>query len=89
MSEFPQFFGVSPSQQNALDLFKDEWSTRLPDACGLVASTGPMRGCEDYRIEWFERIVGGFSGKRVLELGPLEEGHSYMLEKGGRRKLFR
>lgn len=48
-----------------------------------------MRGCEDYRIEWFERIVGGFSGKRVLELGPLEEGHSYMLEKGGRRKLFR
>lgn len=83
MSDFPQFFGTPPSPQNALDLFKGEWSTRLPDACGLVASTGPMRGCEDYRVEWFEPLAGGFAGKRVLELGPLEGGHAYMLERKG------
>jgi hypothetical protein len=83
MSDFPEFFGVAPSPQNALDLFKGEWSTRLPDACGLVASTGPMRGCEDYRVNWFEPLVGGYAGKRVLELGPLEGGHAYMLEQKG------
>jgi hypothetical protein len=80
MTEAPHFFNIEPSPQNALDLFKDEWSTRLPDACGLVASRGPMRGCEDYRVEWFERVVGGFAGKKVIELGPLEGGHAYMLE---------
>jgi len=88
MSDFPHFFGVPPSPQNALDLFKGEWSTRLPDATGLVASTGPMRGCEDYRVEWFSRMIGGFAGKRVLELGPLEGGHSYMLERGGASEVI-
>lgn len=83
MSDYPSFFGVAPSLQNALDLFKGEWSTRLPDQTGLVASTGPVRACEDYRINWFEKQVGGFAGKRVLELGPLEAGHTYMLELAG------
>lgn len=88
MAEFPHYFGVPPSAQNALDLFKGEWSTRLPDATGLVASTGPMRGCEDYRVEWFSRMIGGFAGKRVLELGPLEGGHGYMLERGGAAEVL-
>jgi hypothetical protein len=88
MSEFPSFFGVPPSLQHALDLFKGEWSTRLPDACGLVASTGPVRACEDYRVEWFESLIGGFAGKRVLELGPLEGGHAYMLEKMGAAEII-
>lgn len=84
MSDFPNFFTKAPNSQNALDLFKGEWSTRLPDSCGLVASTGPVRACEDYRIEWFEKFVsGGFKGKSVLELGPLEAGHSYMLQHAG------
>ncbi len=77
MSDFPNFFLQAPTAQNALDLFKGEWSTRLPDATGLVASTGPVRACEDYRVHWFEKhIPGGYAGKRVLELGPLEAGHS-------------
>jgi len=83
MDEFPSFFGVAPSPQNAFDLFKGEWSTRLPDDCGWVASTGPVRACEDYRIDWFEEQVGGFAGRRVLELGPLEAGHTYMLDRRG------
>lgn len=85
--DFPSYFGVAPSPQNALDLFKGEWSTRLPDDTGLVASTGPMRGCEDYRVEWFERLIGGFTGKRILELGPLEGGHAYMAEKRGAAEI--
>lgn len=85
MSDFPNFFGQLPTTQNAFDLFKGEWSTRLPDACGLVASTGPVRACEDYRIQWFEQRLpaGGYAGQRILELGPLEAGHSYMLYQAG------
>lgn len=81
-------FGKSPTHQNALDLFKDEWSSRLPDASGLVASLGPVRAFEDYRVEWYEPFVGGFQGKRVLELGPLEGAHAYMLEKRGASEVL-
>ncbi len=83
MADFPNYFDAVPSAQNALDLFKGEWSCRLPDETGLVASTGPVRAFEDYRIEWFSRAIGGFAGKRVLELGPLEAAHTYMVERAG------
>lgn len=84
MSDFPNFFAQVPSAQNALDLFKGAWFTRLPDATGLVASTGPVRACEDYRIRWFEKhLPNGYKGKCILELGPLEAGHSYMLQQAG------
>jgi len=83
MPDFPNYFDAGPSGQNALDLFKGEWSCRLPDETGLVASTGPVRAFEDYRIEWFSRAIGGFAGKRVLELGPLEAAHTYMVERAG------
>lgn len=82
------FFGKRPSHQNALDLFQGEWSTRLPDDSGLVASTGPVRACEDYRVDWYEPYVGGFAGKRVLELGPLEGGHTYMLDRRGASEVL-
>ncbi len=83
MPEFPNFFGVPPSPQHTFDLFKDEWSTRLPDACGWTAGTGPGRFCEDYRVTWAASKLGGFAGKQVLELGPLEGGHAVMLEQMG------
>lgn len=78
--DFPHFFGAHPNHQNAIDLFKGEWSTRLPDASGMIASTGPARHCEDYRVTWAARELQGFGGKTILELGPLEGGHAYMLE---------
>lgn len=87
MADFPTFFGVPPSPQNAFDLFKGEWSTRLPDACGWVASDGPLRACEDYRIEWLEEQIGRFDGLRVLELGPLEAGHTFMLHQKGAAEI--
>jgi SAM-dependent methyltransferase len=83
LPDLPNYFGTAPNPQHALDLFKGEWSTRLPDACGLVASTGPARLCEDYRVDWAARQLGGFAGKHILELGPMEGGHAYMLEKMG------
>jgi hypothetical protein len=38
---------------------------------------------EDQRIIWAEQQLGGFERKRVIELGPLEAGHTYMLEERG------
>lgn len=88
MTDFPNFFGRAPSSQNAFDLFKGEWSTRLPDWSGFVAGTGPARHCEDPRIIWAAEKLGGFLGKNVLELGPLEGGHSMMLEKMGAAQVL-
>jgi hypothetical protein len=71
-----------PSDQSALDIFKGEWSSRLPGIRKeLHAGSIPL--FEDARILWAADQFGGFHHKRVLELGPLEAGHSYMLESLG------
>ncbi|NER35428.1 MAG: DUF1698 domain-containing protein [Oscillatoria sp. SIO1A7] len=70
----------TPSAQNALDLFKGEWASKLPDLYKLEA--GHISVFNDVRIHWVaERL--GITNKTVLELGPLEAGHTYMLEKAG------
>jgi SAM-dependent methyltransferase len=38
---------------------------------------------DDGRIKWLKEEIGTFDGQSVLELGPLEGGHSYMLQKHG------
>ncbi len=88
MAEFPNHFREAPSPQHAFDLFKGEWFTRLPDACGWVASTGPARHCEDYRVHWAQEQLGSFAGQRILELGPMEGGHAYMLEQMGAAEVI-
>jgi SAM-dependent methyltransferase len=71
-----------PSPQLALDLFKDEWSSHLPPPLGdLQAGWLPL--FEDPRIEWAAEALGGVAGASILELGPLEGGHSWMLEQRG------
>ena len=71
-----------PSPQNALDIFKGEWASRLP---GQLASfqAGQIPLFEDSRVQWGIEQVGGVRGRAVLELGALEGGHTYMLEKNG------
>jgi hypothetical protein len=77
-----QYVRQAPSHQLALDLFKGEWWSALPDKFGpLQAGTVPL--FSDGRITWGDQVIGGFAGKSVLELGPLEGGHSYMIEAAG------
>jgi hypothetical protein len=71
-----------PSAQNALDIFKGEWASHLPPPCAELQS-GPLPLFEDPRISGFLTDIGGVAGKTVLELGPLEAGHSYMLDRAG------
>lgn len=63
-----------PAARNALEIFKDQWSSRIP-AFGM----GVADLFDDSRLHYFDREVGGFAGKRIIELGPLEGGHTYMM----------
>lgn len=88
MSEFKHFFGVPPSDQNALDLFAGEWSSQPPSSRPeLKAGNTPL--FDDPRITWAHDrlgemgLSGGFAGRTVLELGPLEGGHTYRLDRLG------
>jgi SAM-dependent methyltransferase len=78
---------AAPSNQNILEIFDGEWSSAMPDGSGLKSVPGPSRLFEDARIAWAEHTLGGFKGKDVLELGPLEGGHSFMLERAGARSV--
>ena len=71
-----------PSPQNAIDLFPGEWSSTFPAPLqDLQAGHTPL--FDDPRIEWALEHFGDISGYRVLELGPLEGGHTYRLTKAG------
>lgn len=80
-----QYIHSPPSHQNALDIFKGEWSSRFPQNLGLNAGNVPL--FEDSRVSWAIERLGGMSNKSILELGPLEAGHTYMLEKAGAQKI--
>ncbi len=68
-----------PSPQNAVDVFAEDWSSVLPDSVDV--DTGGFAALfDDPRIDWAVEMLGDIAGKRVLELGPLEGGHSYSLE---------
>lgn len=71
-----------PSDQNALDIFRGEWSSRMPShRSDLRAGQIPL--FEDPKIKWAISQIGGVEGRRVLELGPLEGGHTYILHEHG------
>jgi len=76
------YVASAPAPQNALDIFRGEWSSRLP-APLAQCQAGNANLFEDDRVTWFADQIGGIEGKTALELGPLEGGHSYMLEKLG------
>ena len=74
-----QYVSSSPGPRSALDIFKGEWVSKLPGQLARL-STGSIPLFEDPRVEWFVSQLGGIEEKTVLELGPLEGGHTYMLE---------
>lgn len=67
-----------PAHQNSFDLFKNEWSSSVPSF-----DTGGIPLFQDHRIDWLDSKCGGFRNKRILELGPMEAGHTFMMAKRG------
>ena len=72
-----------PGPQQVLDIFRGEWSSAMPAESGLQTQPGRAPLFEDDRVTWAVTQAGGVSGKRILEIGPLEGGHTYMLEQAG------
>ncbi len=78
---------TAPSSQNVLDIFEGEWASQLPRQYKLTTRPGTARLLEDSRIIWAEKTLGSFADWKVLELGPLEGGHAYMLQKRNARSV--
>lgn len=83
MSILDEYVTKAPSAQNMIDLFGGQWSSRLPPDCGLTATPGRASLFEDARLSWALDVFGGVVDQDVLELGPLEAGHTYMLHRAG------
>jgi len=81
-----QYAAAAPSPQQVLDIFKGEWSSALPAPyCDCKAGHVPVFG--DPRLKWGVERLGGVVDRRVIELGPLEGGHTWMLEQLGAAQI--
>lgn len=76
----------APCEQNIVDVFAGEWSSKMPVQSGLI-SGGFADAFADDRITWAESILGPLRDNDILELGPLEGAHSYMLHRLGVRTI--
>jgi len=82
MNVLDHYIASAPSPQAALDIFHGEWASKFPEPLADVTA-GPIPLFQDSRICWALEQMGGVKGQSILELGPLEAGHTYMLEKAG------
>ncbi|MCG3775315.1 MAG: tRNA (mo5U34)-methyltransferase [Nitrospira sp.] len=87
-----EYISKEPAAQFVVDLIEG-WTCSLPPAVGAVAGTLPLY--LDDRATWAINLLSkGAKGKAlseldmdVLELGPLEGAHSYMLEQRGAKSV--
>lgn len=66
-----------PTAQNAINILPG-WNQALPPEAGVIA--GQVGFYNDGRIRWAIEQFGSIEGKKILELGPLEAAHTYMLD---------
>lgn len=78
------FSSAMPSARETLGIFEDGWAESVP--CP-GSGAGPTGLYDDARIRWFLEVSPGVVGKSVLELGPLEGAHTWMLEQAGARRI--
>lgn len=73
---------AAPSPQNAIDIFRGGWASKLPPPYqDLTGGAAPLY--LDPRLATGVERLGGVAGKRILELGPLEAGHTYLMDRAG------
>ena len=73
-----------PSAQNAVDALPG-WNSALPGHVG--AKAGPAAFYNDPRILRALEQFGSIEGCKILELGPLEASHTYLLEREGAAEI--
>jgi protein-L-isoaspartate O-methyltransferase len=76
----------APSAQQTVDLFAGKWASRLPPPLEGVR-TGENLLFQDPKLPWAAEKLAELgvpvAGASVLELGPLEGGHTYLLSRMG------
>lgn len=77
---FDRYVISMPSHQNAVDVVPG-WNCSFPPEFAVTA--GSLATYQDPRIAWMLEKFGSAANKSVLELGPLEGGHTVMLERAG------
>ncbi len=87
MEILSQYVLKHPNAQNVLDIFANEWSSAMPNT-EWHTEPGKARLFDDPRLHWGIQTLGGVTGLKVLELGPLEGGHSYMLQNLGAQQVI-
>lgn len=81
---FGRYVEGLPTPQNAVDAVPG-WTCRLPPEVPATAGSLPLYA--DDRIGWMLGEFGTLEGLDVLELGPLEGSHTYMLEQAGAARI--
>jgi hypothetical protein len=71
----------APSPQAAVSVIKD-WISRFPPERG-INSGGHLDLFADERARWGLHTLGDLKGSKVLELGPLEGAHTWLLDRAG------
>ncbi len=88
--QFNKFEHRAPAAQNAIDIFSGKWACDLGTVCpGTKAGTSRLF-THDSRPKMLAEAFGSggrLDGMSVLELGPLEGGHTYQLEHLGAREI--
>jgi len=86
----PAYARSAPRIQQTLDIFSGQWASKFPSPLGAT-NAGTACLFEDPRVDWAigKLRQSGFDLTQtdVLELGPLEGGHTYMLAKAGARSV--
>src|SRR4051794_2616577 len=88
---FGRFEQRAPSIQNAVDIFRGKWASTFD---GLIEAEtdghAPLFTSDPRPLRAAEILGTGsrIDGFRVLELGPLEGGHTFQLEKLGAREVL-
>src|SRR5579864_2505070 len=75
----------APTPQATIDII-DGWVSVLPTELG-VNTAGYANLFDDVRATWAIDRLGGVRDASVLELGPLEGGHTYMLDRAGAKSV--
>lgn len=76
-----------PTPQAAIDTLQG-WVSIFPPQFEVLSPQGVAALFDDGRAHWAIEKLGGVHGLNVLEeLGPLEGGHTYMLDRAGARSI--
>jgi len=75
----------APSPQATIDLI-DGWITAFPESTGIKTG-GYAKLFEDARVAWGLGQCGGARDASILELGPLEGAHTYLLDRAGAKSI--